>query len=55
MGNNKYNKLISEGKAELTAKIKVIEHLNRSNMGLNYNAIDLPVWYPQQQDFLIVY
>ena len=26
-GNNKYNKLISEGKTELTAKIKVIEEL----------------------------
>jgi hypothetical protein len=30
-GNNMYNKLISEGKTELTAKIKVIKNLNQES------------------------
>ena len=42
-GNNMYNKLISEGKTELTAKIKVIEELMRKSK-LN-NNIEWWNWY----------
>ena len=42
-GDNMYNKLISEGKTELTAKIKVIEELMRGSK-LNYN-IEWWDWY----------
>jgi hypothetical protein len=42
-GNNMYNKLISEGKTELTAKIKVIEELVRESK-LNHN-IEWWEWY----------
>jgi hypothetical protein len=42
-GNNMYNKLISEGKTELTAKIKVIEELMRESK-LNHNMEWLE-WY----------
>lgn len=42
-GDNMYNKLISEGKTELTAKIKVIEELMRGS-NLNCN-IEWWVWY----------